>query len=73
MGEFFASAKDWLGTHRVEVYNPVLRTVNTFVHSLFIIGGGVVGGFVLARIFPEFFEYPTSAEETCAEKNQNAC
>ena len=54
MAEFFGTAKDWLGTHHVEVYNPVLRTFNTLVRSLFIAGGGIVGGFVLARLFPDF-------------------
>ena len=51
---FFSSAKDWLGTHRIEVYDPVVRTVSTFVRSLFMVAGGVVGGFVLARMFPDF-------------------
>ena len=54
MAAFFGTAKDWLGTHHVEVYNPVLRAVNTFVRSLFIAGGGIVGGFMLARLFPDF-------------------
>jgi hypothetical protein len=54
MAEFFLSAKKWLGTHHIEVYNPVVRAVSTFVRSVFIAAGGIVGGFMLARLFPDF-------------------
>ena len=66
---FFTTAKNWLGTHHVEVYNPVLRSVNAFVRSLFIAGGGIVEGFGLARLFPDFLT-TASTEEVTAKMSQ---
>jgi hypothetical protein len=60
---FFSSAKDWLGAHRIEVYDPVVRTISTLVRSLFMVAGGVVGGFVLARIFPDFLNIRPPAKK----------
>ena len=51
---FFSSLKGWLGSHRVEVYDPVQRGISTFVRTLFLLGGGLLGGFALARLFPEW-------------------
>ena len=52
--DFFSSLKDWLGSHRVEVYDPVQRGISTFVGNVFLLAGGILGGFALARLFPEF-------------------
>lgn len=60
---FFSSAKDWLGAHRIEVYDPVARTVSTLVRSLFMVAGGVMGGILLARIFPDFLNIQPPARK----------
>jgi hypothetical protein len=52
--EFFSSLKDWLGSHRVEVYDPLQRGISTLVRTVFLLGGGILGGFAIARLFPEF-------------------
>jgi len=51
---FFSSLKGWLGSHRVEVYDPVQRGISTFVRTLVLWRGGRVGGFALSRLWPEW-------------------
>lgn len=51
-GQVFPTANQCLGTHHIEMYNPVLRAVNTFMRSVIIAAGKIAGGLVLERSFP---------------------
>jgi len=69
---FFSSLKDWLGSHRVEVYDPLQRGVGTFVRTLFLLGGGILGGFAIARLFPEFLSGRRSRKPAARRINNDA-